>query len=64
MWVLDCIFIVLLSFKCAILLFNVDYVEDGLSTFFKKCISGSVLSDENYVYLLLMLCGIIDRIVF
>ena len=45
------------------LLFNVDYVEDGLSTFFKKCIFGSVLSDENYVYLLLMLRGIIDRIV-
>ena len=59
-----CIFIVLLFFKCTLLIFNADYVEDGLSTFFKKCIFGSVLSDENYMYLLLMLCGIIDRIVF
>ena len=58
-----CIFIVLLFFKCTILIFDADYV-DGLSTFFKKCIFGSVLSDENYVYLLLMLCEIIDRIVF
>ena len=64
MWVFECIFIVLLFFKCTILIFNADYVEDGLNTFFKKCIFGSVLSDENYVYLLLMLCEIIDRIVF
>ena len=64
MRVFECIFIVLLFFKRAILLFNIDYVEDGLSTLFKKRIFGSVLSDENYVYLLLMLCGIIDRIVF
>ena len=41
--------------------FNANYVDDGLSTFFKKCIFGSVLSDENYMYLLLMLSGIIDR---
>ena len=64
MVIYEWIFIVLLFFKCTILIFNADYVEDGLSTFFKKCIFGSVLSDENYMYLLLMLCGIIDRIVF
>ena len=64
MVVYECIFIVLLFFKCTILTFNADYVEEGLSTSFKKCIFGSVLSDENYVYLLLMLCGIIDRIGF
>ena len=43
---------------------NADYVQDGLSTFFKKCIFRSVLSDENYEYLLLMLCESIDRIGF
>ena len=64
MWVFECIFIVLLFFKCTILIFNADYVEDGWSAFFKKRIFGSVLSDENYMYLLLMFCGIIDRIVF
>ena len=35
-----------------------------MSTFFKKCIFGSVLSDVNYEYLLNMLCEIIDRIGF
>ena len=64
MGVFECIFIVLLFFKCVILIFNVAYVEDGLSTFLKKCIFRSVLSDENYEYMLLMLCGIIDRIGF
>ena len=41
-----------------------DYIEKSLSTFFKKCIFGSVLSDVNYVYLLIVLCEIIDRIGF
>ena len=43
---------------------NADYVDQGLSTFFKKRIFGSVLSDEKYEYLLLMLCESIDRIGF
>ena len=43
---------------------NTDYIEGGLSTFFKKWIFGSVLSDEKYKYLLLMLCESIDRIGF
>ena len=42
----------------------VNYVDHGLSTFFKKCIFESVLSDVNYEYLLIMLCEIIDRIGF
>ena len=64
MCVFEYTFIVLLFSKCVILIFNVVYVEDGLSTFFKKCIFRSVLSDENYEYMLLMLCEIIDRIGF
>ena len=43
---------------------NTYYVDQGLSTFFKKRIFGSVLSDEKYEYLLLMLCESIDRIGF
>ena len=43
---------------------NTYYVDQGLSTFFKKWIFGSVLSDEKYEYLLLMLCESIDRIGF
>ena len=42
----------------------VNYIDQGLSTFFKKCIFGSVLSDVNDGYLLMMLCEIIDRIGF
>ena len=42
----------------------VNYIDQGLSTFFKKCIFESVLSDVNYEYLLMMLCEIIDRIGF
>ena len=40
------------------------YVDQGLSTFFKKCIFESVLSDVNYEYLPMMLYEIIDRIGF
>ena len=64
MRVFECIFIVLLFFKCVILFVNADYVEDGLSTLFKKCIFRNVLSDVNYEYLLLMLFESIDRIGF
>ena len=42
----------------------VNYIDQGLSTFFKKRIFESVLSDVNYEYLLIMLCEIIDRIGF
>ena len=64
MRVFEYIFIVLLLFKCVISFVNADYVEAGLSTFFKKCIFRSVLSDVNYEYLLLMLCESIDGIRF
>ena len=47
-----------------ILYINTDYIDQGLSTFFKKWIFGSVLSDEKHEYLLLMLCESIDRIGF
>ena len=56
MCVFECTFIVSLFSKCVILIFNVVYEEDGLSTFFKKGIFRSVLSDENYEYMLLMSC--------
>ena len=42
----------------------VNYNDQSLSTFFKKCIFESVLNDVNYEYLLIMLCEIIDRIGF
>ena len=64
MAVFECIFIVLLFFKCVILFVNVVYIEQGFSTLFKKCIFGGVLSDVNYEHLLMMLCEIIDRIGF
>ena len=64
MVVFECIFIVLLFFKCVILFVNVVYIEQVSSTLFKKCIFGGVLSDVNYEYLSMMLCEIIDRIGF
>ena len=64
MAVFECIFIVLLFFKCVKLFVNVVYIEQVLSTLFKKFIFGGVLSDVNYEYLLMMLCEIIDRIGF
>ena len=41
---------------------NDDYIDQSLSTFLKSVFFGGVLIDVNYIYLLLMLCEIIDRI--
>ena len=64
MAVFEGIFIVLLFFKCVILFSYVNFLDQVLSTLFKKCIFEGVLSDVNYEYLLMMLCEIIDRIGF
>ena len=54
----------LCALNCLILCSYVNYIDQSFSTFFKKYIFGSILSDVNYGYLLMMLCEIIDRIVF
>ena len=53
--------ILLCDLNCEVLRSYINYTEQSLSTFFKKCIFGSVLSDVNYEYLLILLCEIIAR---
>ena len=61
---LEYIFLLFCALNCLILCSYVNYIEQSLNTFFKKCIFGSVLSDVNYEYLLIMWCKIIDRLGF